>query len=212
MANKKFISIYTKNEDGFVLITALMMLVLLMVIGISATTTTTLELDISGNDRVRKETFYQADGGTQLAARLVEESLGSPGGFTALNADNVLVDPVNPNNTILVVDATLSENADTTRDENSVSDAARDIAYFPGGYDVTNATPHTNIIADGVTSTTEGSGLQMLAGYEGKGKGAAGGGGQILYSIYSQHMGRAQSESVVAVEWQHVIGMGCIHD
>ena len=184
-----------------------MMLVLLMVIGISATTTTTLELDISGNDRVRKETFYQADGGTQLAARLVEESLGSPGGFTALNADSLLVDPVSPNNTILVVDTTLSENADTTRNENSVSDAARDIAYFPAGYDATNATPHTNIIADGVTSTTEGSGLQMLAGYEGKGKGAAGGGGQILYSIYSQHMGRAQSESVVAVEWQHVIGL-----
>lgn len=200
-------SLRIKNEDGFVLITTLMMLVVLMVIGISATTTTTLELQISGNDKVHKETFYQADGGTQLAARLVEESLGTPGGFTALDADSLLVDPVSPNNTILVVDTTLSENADTTRDENSVSDAARDIAYFPGGYDATNVAPHTNIIADGVTSTTAGAGLQMLAGYEGKGKGVAGGGGQILYTIYSQHVGRAQSEAMVAVEWQHVIGL-----
>lgn len=207
MAYINFISAKTKNEEGFILITTLMMLVLLMVLGISATSTTTLELEISGNDRVRKEAFYQADGGTQLAARLVEESLGTPGGFTALDANSILVDPVSPNNTILVVDTTLSENADATRDENSVSDAARDIAFFPGGVDTTNATPHTNIIADGITSTTAGSGLQMLAGYEGKGKGAAGGGGQILYTIYSQHMGRAQSEAMVAAEWQHVIGL-----
>ncbi len=69
-----------------------------MIIGISATTNTSLELQIAGNDRTHKETFYQADGGSQLAARLVEESLGTPGGFTALDGDNVLIDPTNPNN------------------------------------------------------------------------------------------------------------------
>ena len=207
MLHEKFKTNHLKNEDGFVLVVALLILVVLMIIGVSATTTTVLELQISGNDRALKETFYQADGGTQLAARLVEESLGTPGGFTALDTDSVLVDPVSPNNTILIVDTTLSENASTTRDASSVSDTARDIAYFPGGYDATNTTPHTNIIADGVTSTTAGSGLQMLSGYEGKGKGAAGGGGQILYTIYSQHMGRLKSESVVEVEWNHVIGL-----
>lgn len=220
MKNKKTDLSHIENEDGFILITTLMMLVLLMVVGISATTTTTLELEISGNDRVRKETFYQADGGTQLAARLIEESLGTPGGFTALDTDNVLVDPVNPNNTILIVDTTLSENNNgydpvtntSGRRETSVFDdtavgGGRDLAYFPGGFDATNATPHTNIIADGVTSTTAGSGLQMVSGYEGTGKGTAGGGSQILYTIYSQHMGRAQSESIVAAEWKHVVGL-----
>ncbi len=206
MIDPKSVSIHVKNENGFVLIAALLMLVILMIIGIAATTTTTLELQISGNDRVRKETFYQADGGTQLAARLVEESLGTSGGFTALDTNSILVDPVSPNNTTLIVDTNLSDNS-AGRDETNVSDTSRDIAYFPGGYDPTNTDPHTNIIADGVTSTTEGAGLQMLSGYEGKGKGAAGGGGKILYTIYSQHMGRAQSESVVGVEWNHVIGL-----
>lgn len=197
----------TDNESGYVLLGALLILVLLIVIGLAATTNTSLEIQIAGNDRIHKETFYQADGGIQTAVRLVEESLGAPGGFTSLYVNDVLKDPVNPNNTILIVDKTLSENTNVARNQNSVSDAARDVAYFPNGYDPTNATPHTNIIADGITSTIEGAGLQMLAGYEGKGKGTAGGGGKILYSIYSQHIGRVQSESVVKVEWRHVIGL-----
>ncbi len=52
-----------------------------------------------------------------------------------------------------------------------------------------------------------GAGLQMLAGYEGKGKGIASGGGQIVYTIFSQHMGRSNSESVVAIQWRHFIGL-----
>ena len=198
------------NEGGFVLISSLLTLVLLMLIGVAATTNTSLELQISGNDKVYRETFYQADGGTELATRLVEESLGTPGGFTALDANNLLVDPVNPNNTVLIIDSTLDTNA-AGRNETNVSDATRDVAFFPGGFNPAlpdpNIMPHTNIIADGVTSVTAGAGLQMLAGYEGKGKGSAGGGGQILYTIYSQHMGQVQSETIVAIEWNHVIGL-----
>jgi len=194
------------NEGGFVLVGALLILLLLVLIGISASTSTMLELQIAASDRTRKETFYQADAGTQLAIRLVEESLGTPGGFTAVNADGVLVDPFNPNNTILIVDPTLSEDEGVPAPP---SDAARDAAYFPEGYDPAspNTTPHTNLTAAGVTAVTAGAGLQMVAGYEGKGKGTAGGGGNILYTIYSQHVGRAESESVVRVEWRHVIGL-----
>lgn len=212
MAPNIFSQNYKNNERGFVLVGALLILLLLVVIGISATTNTSLELQIAGNDRTHKETFYQADGGTQLAARLVEESLGTPGGFSALSTNtstkDVLVDPTDPNNTILIVDKTLSEN-ESGRDETNLSDSSRDVAYFPDGYDAAtpNAIPHTNIIVDGTTSVVAGAGLQMLAGYEGKGKGTAGGGGQIIYTIFSQHMGRSNSESVVAVEWQHFIGL-----
>lgn len=207
MAPRRIVFKGLNNEGGFVLVGALLILLLLVLIGISASTSTTLELQIAASDRTRKETFYQADAGTQLAIRLVEESLGTPGGFTAVNADGVLVDPFNsPNNTILIVDPTLSENEGIPVEP---SDAARDAAYFPEGYDPAspNDDPHTNLTAAGVTEVTAGAGLQMVAGYEGKGKGTAGGGGNILYTIYSQHVGRAQSESVVQVEWRHIIGL-----
>jgi len=197
------------NEKGNVLLSVLLILMLVTVFGIIAINNTDLETQIAANDRIHKETFYQADAGTQLAIRLVEESLGTQGGFTQIT-NNVLN---NSNATIFISDSTLSENENTARNETSVSDTARDVAYFPGGYNTgltvsaNNLNPHTNIIADGATSTLAGAGLQMVAGYEGKGKGTAGGGGQIRYNIYSQHMGRGQSESVVQVRWRHVIGL-----
>ncbi len=45
----------------------------------------------------------------------------------------------------------------------------------------------------------------MIAGYEGKGKGAAGGGAWVLYHIRSRHMGFDGSDSVVEVQWKHVM-------
>lgn len=200
------------NENGFALLGTLLILVLLIVIGLISSTNTNLELQIAGNDRIHKETFYQADRGTQIGIRLVEESVGT-GQFTALDADNRLIDPDNPNNTILIddPDATIWNNENPARNQTTVSDISRDISYFPDGYNPAlpdpNVSPHTNIIADGVTSLIEGSGGQMSAGYEGVGKGSSGLGSQILYSIYSQHIGKVQSESIVKVEWRHVIGL-----
>lgn len=70
-----------KNEQGFVLITSLMMLVVLMVIGIAATNTTTLELQISGNDKMTNQTFYRADAATREAMgyMLIEDLVDAPG-------------------------------------------------------------------------------------------------------------------------------------
>lgn len=51
------------NEDGFVLVVALMMLVILSFIGMSALNTTDLELQIAGNDRQEKQVFYGTESG-----------------------------------------------------------------------------------------------------------------------------------------------------
>ena len=192
------------NEDGFILVVALMVLAILSFIGIAGIATALIEQHIARNERIRQTTFYQADGGTQLAIRLVEESLGSPGGFTAVT-DDVLD---GSDNTILILDTNLAIN-EAGRTEADLLAGDRDVAFFPEGYDAgaPDKGPHTNIIVDGVTSVATGSGLQMLAGYEGFGKGTAGGGGQILYTLYAQHVGRAKSESVVQVTWRHAIGL-----
>lgn len=204
------------NEDGFVLIGVLFILILMIIIGMAATSDTTLELQIAGNERIYKETFYQADGTTQVAARLVEESVGMAGPFTDLSGNNLdpglLVDPDDANNTIFIIDHTIWDNThgrgfEDLKDDTTPDGGGRDFVYYPGGYDPTDTSPHSNIIVDGVTTTIAGAGLQQLAGYEGKGKGTAGGGGQILYTIYSQYKGKNQSESIVAVQWRHVIGL-----
>ncbi|WP_028317453.1 pilus assembly PilX N-terminal domain-containing protein [Desulfobulbus elongatus] len=199
------------NENGFVLVGALLIMTLLVLIGISATTSSVLELQISGADRIHAETFYQADSGTQIAVRLIEESLGATEGFTNLTSDggfDVLKDP-DPdiaNSTIVIGTKDLWRNEGVPDEP---TDADRDIAYFPEGFNpaAADASLRTNVTLAGLTTTVEGEGLQMVAGYEGKGKGTAGGGGKITYTIHSRHFGRSNSETNIQVAWLHVIGL-----
>lgn len=66
------------NEQGFVLVAALMMLMVLLLIGIAATNTTTIELQISGNDKVLKRNFYVAESGWNHGAQWLEAGANPP--------------------------------------------------------------------------------------------------------------------------------------
>lgn len=55
-----------KNEEGFVLVIALVILVFITIIGISATTTTDIELQIASNEKSRKIVLYAADAGIEF--------------------------------------------------------------------------------------------------------------------------------------------------
>lgn len=57
-----------KNEDGSVLITALLLLVFLTLIGISATTTTTTDMQVAGNEKSFKLAFYAAEAASNYVA------------------------------------------------------------------------------------------------------------------------------------------------
>jgi Tfp pilus assembly protein PilX len=63
------------NEDGTVLVLALIMLVLLTLIGISATTTSMIETRIAGNERVYKQNFYAAEAASMHCAQEMEEKV-----------------------------------------------------------------------------------------------------------------------------------------
>jgi hypothetical protein len=52
-----------KNENGFVLIVAMLMLLVITLMGISMSNTSTMEVMISGNERRSQEQFYIADAG-----------------------------------------------------------------------------------------------------------------------------------------------------
>jgi hypothetical protein len=68
------------------------------------------------------------------------------------------------------------------------------------------ANAYTNLSIYGSTQLSTGSAIQMVAGYEGKGKGAGSGGAHIIYNVYSKHMGRDNSRSMVMTQWRHMIG------
>ena len=199
------------NENGFVLVGALLILVLLTLIGISATTSAVLELQISGADRIHSETFFQADAGVQLAARLIEENLAArdKGGFSALEGA-VLRDPAlggtGLENRTLVIDQ-----AELWANQGSLGQAPdpsvnRDIGYYPGGFDPAagDAAPHTDIAVAGWTDTVSGSGGGGFgAGYEPAGALPS---EQIIYTIHSRHTGRSGSAALIEARWRHMNG------
>ena len=62
------------NEDGSIMVIALIMLVLLTLLGISATTTSTIEVQIARNDRICKQNFYLAEGAAMVGLQRLEDA------------------------------------------------------------------------------------------------------------------------------------------
>ena len=183
------------NSNGGVTIAALLILAVLTIIGISSISTSNIEVQIATNDKVHKMAFYAADGGTELGTELLELNIACASGFTS---DNLSV-----TDDVTVVDRDFWMQGDEPSRSDSIpfpSDTERDVL-------INNAAgTNTNLSIFGVTALGIGGAIEMAAGYEGKGKGAAGGGVSLLYQIFSQHLGLADSESVVAIEWRHNIG------
>jgi hypothetical protein len=61
-----------KNEDGSVLVVALLVLALLTVIGIAAMSTTNIEQHISANEKIHKMAFYAAEAARGYVAKAPE--------------------------------------------------------------------------------------------------------------------------------------------
>lgn len=66
------------NENGFVLVIAMIMLVMLTLIGIAATNTTTIELNIAGNERQASRQFQAVDSGWKAAGIFLNKRASPP--------------------------------------------------------------------------------------------------------------------------------------
>ena len=176
------------NENGFVLITSLMMLVVLMIIGIAATNTTTIELRISGNDKVTKQTFYQAEGGTQAGVELVEDNI-IQALFTSNTAGAVYVN---------TMDLYLNENP-TPATSPTDAEWNNPDAYFPSTA-APPIVPRTDLIFKGSVRDVAGDPIHMNEGYSGPSSGRV-----RVYDIWSRHSGYAASDATVVIKWNHRI-------
>jgi hypothetical protein len=193
------------NEQGFVLVTALIIMVLLTIIGIAATNTSVTELQIAGNDRLQKQTFSQADGGTQMGSNLLEENISCPNGFASavplqIGGAQVRIQNFWTNETEPTVSYP-EDDGDLIPVPVSPNLPLRHIR-IPNN----DAVPHTNLFFFGNSSLSTGNAIQMIAGYEGTGYSAATGGGQLVTNINSQHTGVNNSVSSIRTMWRHIIG------
>jgi hypothetical protein len=193
--------IISGSEKGFVLVTALMMLVALTLLGLATIMTSTVELKIAGNDRLYKKTFYQADGGTETGTVLAYENALciNGGGFTAGGTpDQADIGLIRVSNLDFADPG--QGTTDPPADPAGATPAVRDAVYYATMGD--DSGPHTNFTINGISENTEGSGLQMDSGYPGLGQGSAGGGTHIRYAINSQRIGELGSRSDVTLQWR----------
>ncbi len=182
------------NADGWVTFAALLILGILTIIGTSSITTSNIEVKIATNDKVHKMAFYAADGGSELGTELLELNIACASGFAN---DNLVINNI----TVVDKDFWMQGNIDKPTDISDYSsNTDRDVQIDA------DSGPHTNLSIYGETAFGVGGAIEMAAGYEGKGKGAAGGGVSLLYEIYSQHLGLANSKSMVTIQWRHNIG------
>jgi uncharacterized protein (UPF0333 family) len=201
-----------RNEGGFVLVVALLIMVVLTIIGIAATNTTIFELNISGNDRVHKRTLYQAEAGAVLSTEVLEQNINCVTGFTGKDVDgNVVAD----------LEDTIRAWSRTTNDRNALAMYLDPLPWTantctptdPDGpnisYPINNlnsAVELTDAYLGGNIEMLPGGSLVMAAGYERKGKSAAGGGTARNYDIISRHRGLNNSQSTVIFGWRHIVG------
>lgn len=78
-----------QNEDGFVLIVALFVLILLTIIGISATNTSIIDLQIAANDKAYKIAFYNADSGVYTTPKLISRTIDAGAQITGSDLGNI---------------------------------------------------------------------------------------------------------------------------
>jgi hypothetical protein len=202
-----------RKDGGFVLVWALLLMVVLLILGISGIGTSVFESMMTANDALHKQAFYQADGGANVASMLIEENVSCPVGF-AKNWDGGTHTMITPAvNQILVQTPILWSNpAFATPAAGVPSDANRDAFFFYNAADNAGTSilptnlPRTNIKLGGVSVPLPGGPMEMAAGYEGKGKGLPGGGATINYDTFSQNINQRQTQSVVEILWQHIIG------
>ena len=78
------IASHLNNENGSVIVVALIILTLLTILGIASTNTSTLEVRIATNSQDHQLDFYVADSGWKDAAMFLEGQSGVP---TWVNGD-----------------------------------------------------------------------------------------------------------------------------
>ena len=201
------------NDGGFVLVVALLIMVVLTIIGIAATNTSVFELKISGNDRVHKRALYQAEAGGILSTEVLEQNINCLTGFSKTGTLNS-IDIAELDNSTRVWSRTsngrygLAMYLDplpwTTSVCNPTDPAGPNISYpisnLGSGVELTDVYLGGNIVP------LPGGSLVMAAGYERKGKSAAGGGTARMYDIISIHNGLNNSRSLVVLGWRHLVG------
>jgi hypothetical protein len=184
---------HAKNEDGSVLIVALLILVLLTIIGISATTTTNIELQIAGNEKFHKIAFYHADSGVYTIPKLISACIDSGAEI------NIGSGTTEPNIEYTTGSSSTLFYRQIMDYDTYIDPSPKDIQFTLGGNNV-----QVDVRRDRAVNLAGGA-VEFAAGAEGIGAGSSGG-VAIYYEMDSFGDGPANSISNVSAFYRKVVG------
>lgn len=197
------------DENGFILVATMLILVVLTLIGISATRTSNIELQVAGNEKWSQDSFYQADGATETTISIIEESI-IRGGIDANNYYDTYVNNLNfylkePRDLYINrIDTGNPDNFDwSLNGQGSAPNTTRIDVYTPRASGTTTR-PFSQLKSASITTGVPGSALNMASGYLGLGTGAAKGGTMEIFDIWSNNLGRFNSETMLRLQYRHV--------
>lgn len=171
------------EEQGFILVTCLVIMVILSLIGIMATNTSRMEIKSSANDRIAKSAFYRADSGIYSAPKVIRESIDVG---NAMNLPNVqLIDPY---------DGEAESSADFYAKMKGYDVPGSGGPNSSIGFQQGAETTRVNILRSG-EEPLPGESVEFLSGYSGAGKAMA---FSVLYSLNSE--GTAGNNGVANIE------------
>jgi len=172
------------DQEGSVLVVALMMLVLLTIMGVSATTTSDIEVQVAGNERFYKVAFYNADSGIYTTPKLISLCLDN-GAEQTVSAISYQGTAGTFYREIMGYDA---------------HDSTSDIRFTFGNHSVDVDVARTS------ASNIAGGGVEFASGAEGIGVGSAGG-VAIFYDMLSQGTGPNSSLVELDAVYRKVLGV-----
>ena len=183
-----------RNEEGSVIVVALMILVVLTIIGISATDTTTVELQIATNDKFHKIAFYHADAGVYATPKLISAAIDEGANPTVPFGSTItfLDDTGSPTDTSNAFFKEIMGFKDEGHDD------AKDIRFALGGDNV-----DVDVERDRA-ETLVGGGAEFASGSEGAGVGSTGS-VAIFYNLDSFGSGPRNSLSNIGATYRKVV-------
>lgn len=196
LAFGRLVSRLISNERGVVLIFALVLMLVATIIGSSATMTSQVDLKISGNTKVMRTSFYVAEGGIQLAPKVISRII-TDRALPALSDTPLLTyDTDNLLDKIMGYIAEDDPGTDTTdivMNQGTQGDLALDLSrtgteYLSGGGvefaagtegvgvgGATNTAVHYNLVSTGTVGTAPRTTVAQIASQYRKVVGVAGG-------------------------------------
>jgi len=204
------------QEDGFIMIVTLLVLVVLTVLCLAALDNSTFEVQIAANDRQSRVAFNVADGSVYSAGKLLTEALTGTADPTYTGLSYVdIFDPQDPDYTPKA-EMGSSGTADIDRIPNLTDDFYKRVFGFKtvrtdGKFDymLQHAGSGTAVFVRIVRREAEamaGGGAEFAAGAHGAGVGSGGGSVAVTFDLVAEAYSARNTRSSVEARYRKVLG------